>query len=100
MDVDFELVLPCEPYYATVRALLNQYLDGEEQETFDLSGLADEVINTVSIGAVIASSLEQDPEHMPEYMNLNDEEFEKVLLKFNESRDVYGFTTILSLTKK
>ncbi len=32
IDVEFELVLPSEAYYHSVRALLNQYLDGEENE--------------------------------------------------------------------
>lgn len=32
IDVDFELVLPSEAYYHSVRALLNQYLDGEDNE--------------------------------------------------------------------
>ncbi len=32
IDVEFELVLPSEAYYHSVRALLNQYLDGEDNE--------------------------------------------------------------------
>lgn len=58
VNVEFELVSPSEAYYHSVRALLNQYLDGEEGENLDLSGLADNVVNTISIGTVIASSLE------------------------------------------
>ena len=37
---------------------------------------------------------------MPEYKDLSEEEFNKVALKFNSTRDVYGFVTILSLTKR
>lgn len=37
---------------------------------------------------------------MPEYKDLTDAEFNKVVLKLNEARDVYGFTTVLSLTKR
>jgi hypothetical protein len=37
---------------------------------------------------------------MPEYKDLNEEEFNKIALKYNNTRDVYGFTTILSLTKR
>jgi hypothetical protein len=32
IDVEFELVLPSEAYYHSVRGLLNQYLDGEDNE--------------------------------------------------------------------
>mmetsp|Transcript_16083 Transcript_16083/g.11323 ORF Transcript_16083/g.11323 Transcript_16083/m.11323 type:complete len:136 (-) Transcript_16083:332-739(-) len=35
---------------------------------------------------------------MPEYADLDDEAFDKVALKYNKERDVYGFITILSLT--
>ncbi|TNV78286.1 hypothetical protein FGO68_gene12590 [Halteria grandinella] len=100
IDVDFELVQPSEAYYHSVRALLNQYLDGEDNETLDISGLADQVVNTVSIGSVVASALEQDPADMPEYQDLPDDQFDKIALKFNQDRDVYGFMTILSLTKR
>ncbi len=41
IDVEFELVIPSEAYYHSVRALLNQYLDGEEGEELDISGLSD-----------------------------------------------------------
>lgn len=100
IDVDFELVQPSEAYYHSVRALLNQYLDGEDNETLDISGIADQVVNTVSIGSVVTSALEQDPADMPEYKDLPDEQFEKVALKYNSERDVYGFMTILSLTRR
>lgn len=35
---------------------------------------------------------------MPQYADLEDEEFDKIALKYNKERDVYGFITILSLT--
>jgi len=35
--------------------------------------LADQVVSTVSIGSVVASSLDQDPADMPEYKDLPDE---------------------------
>jgi hypothetical protein len=63
-------------------------------------GLADQVVSTVSIGSVVASSLEKDPADMPEYKALSDEEFEKIALRYNRERDVYGFITVLSLTKR
>ncbi|CDW91073.1 UNKNOWN [Stylonychia lemnae] len=100
INVEFELVLPCETYYHTVRALLSQYLDGEEQEKLDLSGLADLVVSCISIGSVVASALELNPEDDPQYKHLNDEDFQKVVNKLNTQRDVYGFTTVLSLTRR
>ena len=100
IDVDFELVLPNEAYYHSVRALLNQYLDGEENEQLDVSGLSDQVVSTVSIGSVVASPLEQDPAEMPEYRHLPDDQFDRVALRFNKERDVYGFITVLSVSKR
>ena len=100
IDVEFELVLPSEAYYHTVRALISQYLDGEDQENLDLSGLADLVVSCISIGSVVASALDPNPEEDPKYKHLNDEEFQKVVNKLNMQRDVYGFTTILSLTRR
>ena len=76
VDVDFEYVVPSEPYFHSVKALLNQYLDGEDQETLDLSGMADNIVARSSIGSIVASSLgDQDPEINPKYKNLNDTEF-------------------------
>lgn len=37
---------------------------------------------------------------MPEYKDLPDEQFEKIALKFNQQRDVFGFISILSLTRR
>jgi len=100
IDVEFELVLPSEAYYHSVRALLSQYLDGEDNENMDLSGLADQVVSTVSIGSVVASPLDQDPAELPEYKDLPDAEFDKVALRYNSQRDVYGFLTVLSVTRR
>ena len=61
--------------------------------------MADNILERASIGSIMASSLgAEDPEHDPKYMHLDDEEFEKVAARFNATRDVYGFCTILSLT--
>mmetsp|Transcript_36570 Transcript_36570/g.56129 ORF Transcript_36570/g.56129 Transcript_36570/m.56129 type:complete len:165 (+) Transcript_36570:71-565(+) len=62
--------------------------------------MADHLLERASIGSVIVSSLgKEDPEVDPQYEGLNDEEFDKVVLKMNGKRDIYGFATILSLTK-
>ena len=37
---------------------------------------------------------------MPEFKGLTDEDFAKVAVKYNSQRDVFGFSTILSLTYK
>lgn len=37
---------------------------------------------------------------MAEYKDLPDEEFNKIALKYNAEREIYGFTTILSLTRR
>lgn len=49
---------------------------------------------------MVASALDPNPEEDPKYKDLNDEEFQKVVDKLNTKRDVYGFTTILSLTRR
>ena len=100
MEVEFEYVAPCEPYYHIVRTLLTQYLDGPEQENLDISSMADHILERASIGSVIASSLgHEDPEKNPAYAKLSDEEFNKIALRFNAKRDIYGFITILSISK-
>ena len=100
LEVDFEYVAPSEAYYHIVRQLLLQYLDGPQQEKLDISAMADHILERASIGSVIASSLGyEDPEKNPEYESLPDKEFDKIVLKANAKRDVYGFITILSLTK-
>ena len=99
LDVDFELVSPSEPYFHIVRTLLTQYLDGEEQESLNISGMTDSILQRASIGSVIASSLGvADPVLNPEYAGLDDEEFAKIADKANATRDVYGVIHILSLT--
>ena len=100
-ELDFEYVTPSEPYYQIVRAFLMQYLDGVEQEQLNISDMADHILERASIGSVIASPLapKDDPEKNHAYDKLSDAEFEKIVMKANATRDVYGFITILSLSK-
>lgn len=99
VDVEFELVAPCEPYFHIVRVLLNHFLDEEPQEKLNISGMSDYIVERASLGSVIASSLGNlDPDVDPACQKLSDEEFEKECLKRNATRDVYGVTSILSLT--
>ena len=90
---------PSEAYYHSVKALLGQYIDGEEGEKFDLPGLADHICERASIGQVVVSPLEanKDPELMPEFEGLDDEEFAKRAVRYYAERDVFAFSTILSL---
>ena len=38
-----------------------------------------------------------DPEKMPEFANLSDDEFVKRSVRYNATREVFAFSTILSL---
>lgn len=58
--VDFQYVMPSEAYYHSIKALLNQYIDGEEAETIDTMGLADHICERASIGQVVVSPLDAD----------------------------------------
>ena len=61
--------------------------------------MVDSLIARASIGSVIASSLgSQDPDKNPAYADLPDDEFDKIALKLNATRDVFGIISILSLT--
>jgi phage terminase Nu1 subunit (DNA packaging protein) len=102
VEVNFELVQPSEAYYHQVKALILRYLDGAEADELDVIPMADHICERVSIGQVVASPLEpdQDPEQMPELAKLSDADFAKVAVKYNSQRDVFGFSTILSLTYK
>jgi L-amino acid N-acyltransferase YncA len=50
VTVTFEYSEPNQAYYHTVKALLNQYLDGEQQEELDVMSLADHICERASIG--------------------------------------------------
>ena len=53
----------------------------------------------VSIGGCVASPLSQEAEQQLAKMK-SQKELEKLLAKENSQRDIYGFITILSLTKR
>ena len=48
----------------------------------------------------MAAQLDDDPAKNPRYAKLPAKEFRKIVTKSNASRDIYGFTTILSLTRQ
>lgn len=62
--------------------------------------MADLISGQISIGTYIASALEGDPENNPKYKKLSDSKFKKLIEKLNGERDIYGFATILSFTRK
>ena len=99
-DVEFDYVAPSEAYFHIIRTLLNSYLDGKEQEELNISAMSDHILERASIGCVLASSLgKDDPENNPKYNKLPDDEFDKIVYQMNQKRDVYGVTTILSMSK-
>jgi hypothetical protein len=63
--------------------------------------MADHILERASIGCVIASPLapKDDPEKNKAFEKLSDAEFEKIAMSANAKRDVYGFITILSMSK-
>ena len=50
IEVDFQYVQPSPAYYHNVKALLNQYLDGDHGEQLDYVGLTDHICERASIG--------------------------------------------------
>lgn len=64
--------------------------------------LADHICERASIGQVVVSPLEadKDPDMIEELQLLPEAEFNKAAVKLNAERDVFGFSTILSLNYK
>ena len=64
-----------------------------------MMGLADHICERASIGQVVVSPLDEgkDPEQMEEFADLSDDEFKKRSLRYYSERDVFAFSTILSL---
>ena len=60
IEVDFLYVCPSPAYYHNVKALLNQYLDGDHGEQLDYIGLTDHICERASIGQMVVSPMEAD----------------------------------------
>ena len=77
IEVDFQYVQPSEAYYHSVKALLAQYIDTTEADKVELMKLADHICERASIGQLVVSPLDadKDPEQMPEFQKLSDDEF-------------------------
>ena len=99
IEVDFQYVVPSEAYYHSIKALLALYIDGEEAEEHDFMGMADHICERASIGQVVVSPLDddKDPEQLPEFEDLEDEEWRKRSIRYYAERTVFAFSSILSL---
>ncbi|RYG40836.1 hypothetical protein EON68_03760 [archaeon] len=71
VSVEFEFRDPAEIQYKSVRRLMEHFLPGEE-ETFDVSGMADAIVGQVQLGTMVCVA---------------------------DDLDVYAFATILSVNK-
>lgn len=75
--------------------LLSQLCDDQK---YDISGLADALIAQQSLGSLPVTTLGFDLDK--KYAKLNDEEFEKMRIKHNNGRDVYGITTVIDFSNR
>jgi protein BCP1 len=92
---EFELVAPCESFFHSIKMLIHLLCDDQK---YDVSGLADALIAQQSLGSLPVTTLDFDLEE--KYGNLKDAEFEKMRIKFNNDRDVYGITTVINFSKR
>ena len=95
LNLDFELVAPWESFFHSIKMLTQQLCDDQK---FDVSGLADALIAQQSLGSLPVTSLGFNLDE--KYKNLNDVEFEKMRIKHNNDRDVYGITTVINFSKR
>jgi hypothetical protein len=95
LEEEFELVAPCESFFHSVKMLIQLLCDDQK---YDVSGLADALIAQQSLGSLPVTTLEYDLD--AKYGHLTDEDFEKMRVKFNMDRDVYGITTVINFSKR
>lgn len=69
-----------------------------DDQKFDVSGLADALIAQQSLGSLPVTSLGFNLDE--KYANLTDEEFEKMRVKHNNERDVYGITSVIDFSNR
>lgn len=89
------MVAPCESFFHSIKLLTQQLCDDQK---FDVSGLADALIAQQSLGSLPVTTLGFNLDE--KYADLNDEEFEKMRIKHNNDRDVYGITTVINFSKR
>lgn len=95
MQLDFEIVAPCESFFHSIKMLIQKLCD---EQKYDVSGLADALIGQVSLGSLPVTSLGFDMDK--KYADLDDENFEKMKYKLNNDRDVYGITTVIDFKNR
>ena len=95
LDLEFELVAPCESFFHSIKMLTQQMWDDQK---FDVSGLSDALIAQQSLGSLPVTSLGFNLDE--KYKDLSDGEFEKIRIKHNNERDVYGITTVINFSKR
>ncbi|CAI2374746.1 unnamed protein product [Moneuplotes crassus] len=91
LQADFEIVAPCESFFHSIKMLIQKLCD---EQKFDISGLADALIEQQSLGSLPVTTLDIDLD--AKYKNLDDKDFEKMRIKHNNDRDVYGITTVIN----
>ena len=69
-----------------------------DDQKYDVSGLADALIEQQSLGSLPVTTLGFNLEE--KYSGLDDKEFEKVRIQHNNERDVYGITSVINFSKR
>jgi len=95
LNVEFELVAPCESFFHSIKMLVQQLCDDQK---YDASGLADALIMQQSLGSLPVTALDFNLDE--KYSALTDEEFEKMRQKHNNDRDVYGITSVINFSNR
>lgn len=95
MQADFELVAPCESFFHSIKMLIQKLCD---EQKYDVSGLADALIEQQSLGSLPVTSLSFDLDE--KYKDLNDADFKKMRIKHNNDRDIYGITTVINFSDR
>ena len=91
VETSFEFFDPSEGDFLGMKGLLNAYLDGE---TYDASGLVDEIIKQKTVGSVVRLEEQLDPIAVVSVMNLKKHEHKQFLV------DVVNFVCANAPTEK
>mmetsp|Transcript_13967 Transcript_13967/g.12349 ORF Transcript_13967/g.12349 Transcript_13967/m.12349 type:complete len:248 (+) Transcript_13967:132-875(+) len=95
LDAEFELVAPCESFFHTIKMLTQNLCD---EQKYDVSGLSDALIEQQSLGSLPVTDLGFNLDE--KFRLLNDKEFEKMRIKHNNERDVFGITTVINFSNR
>ena len=95
INAEFELVAPWESFFHSIKMLIQGLWDDQK---YDSSGLADALIEQQSLGSLPVTNLGFNLDE--KYKDLDDKEFEKMRIKHNNDRDVYGITTVIDFSNR